>query len=148
MIIGASRAVAIIGAPTLCVFVCVFKLIPLPPSLPPVDPPQITQQPANKENVDPGSTVTFTVTATTGAGSLTYQWQLNSTDLDPPPAGVSGATTHTLTITNVQESNEGMYRCVVTNAAGSTTSNAAQLTVREWLCMYMTYELHCSFSHM
>ena len=77
--------------------------------------------------------MTFTVTATTGAGSLTYQWQRNGTDLDPPPAGVFGATTNTLTIANVQESSEGLYRCVVTNAASSTTSNAAQLTVCEWL---------------
>ena len=77
--------------------------------------------------------MTFTVTATTGAGSLTYQWQRNGADLDPPPAGVFGATANTLTIANVQESSEGLYRCVVNNAAGSTTSNAAQLTVREWL---------------
>ena len=77
--------------------------------------------------------MTFTVTATTDAGALTYQWQRNGTDLDPPPAGVSGATTNTLTITNVQESSEGLYRCVVSNAAGSMTSNAAQLTVREGL---------------
>ena len=96
-----------------------------------MDPPQITQQPTSELEVDPGSTVTFTVAATTDAGSLTYQWQLNGADLNPPPAGVSGATTSTLTITNVQESNEGMYRCVVTNDAGDTTSNAAQLTVCE-----------------
>ena len=75
--------------------------------------------------------MTFTVAATTDAGSLTYQWQLNGTDLDPPPAGVSGATTNNLTITNVQESNEGMYRCVVTNDAGNTNSDTAQLTVCE-----------------
>ena len=109
---------------------------------PPVDPPQITQHPANQLEVDPGSTVIFTVTATTDVGSLTYQWQLNDTNIDPPPAGVSGATTNTLTITNVQERNERMYRCVVSNAAGSTTSNAAQLTVCEWLYKY-TY---CSLS--
>ena len=91
--------------------------------------------------------MTFTVAATTGAGSLTYQWQLNGADLDPPPAGVSGATTSTLTIANVQESNEGMYRCVVTNAAGDTNSNAAQLTVREWSYMYMTCQPQY-FSHL
>ena len=77
--------------------------------------------------------MTFNATATTDAGALTYQWQLNGADIYPPPAGVSGATSNTLTIANVQESNEGLYRCVVTNAAGSMTSNAAQLTVREWL---------------
>ena len=92
--------------------------------------------------------MTFTVNATTGAGSLSYQWQLNDANIDPPAAGVSGATNNTLTIANVQESNEGMYRCVVTNDAGNTTSNAAQLTVREWLCMYMRCQLHCLFSHL
>ena len=91
----------------------------------------ITLDPINQTDIDPGLPVTFTVMAT-GAGSLTYQWQLNGADLDPPPAGVSDATTNTLTITNVEESNEGMYRCVVTNAAGDTNSSAAQLTVCEW----------------
>ena len=86
--------------------------------------------------------MTFTVTATTGAGSLTYQWQQNGANIDPPPAGVSGATTNTLTIANVQESSEGLYRCVVSNAAGSPTSTAAQLTVCEWL--YNAYQLQTS----
>ena len=69
--------------------------------------------------------------ATTGAEPLTYQWQLDDTNL-VSSSEVSGITTNTLTINNVQESNEGMYRCVVTNDAGNTTSNAAQLTVCEW----------------
>ena len=90
--------------------------------------------------------MTFTVAATTGAGSLTYQWQLNGADLTPPPAGVSGATTSTLTIANVQESNEGMYRCVVTNDAGDTNSDTAQLTVCE--LSYMTCQAQYSFSHL
>ena len=78
--------------------------------------------------------MTFTVTATTDAGTLTYQWQRNGTNLDPPPVGVSGTTTNMLTINNVQESSTGVYTCVVSNAARSrTTSNAAQLTLREFL---------------
>ena len=71
-----------------------------------------------------------------------YQWQQNGTDIYPPSAGVSGATTNTLTIANVKESNEGLYRCVVNNAAGSMTSNAAQLTVCE--CLYNVYQLQTS----
>ena len=78
------------------------------------------------------SQVTFTVAANTDAGTLTYQWQLNGANLAPPPAGVSGATTNTLTINNVQESNTGVYTCVVSNAPKSTTtSNGAQLTLSE-----------------
>ena len=81
-----------------------------------------------------GSPVTFTVTATTDAGTLAYLWQRNGANLDPPPVGVSGATTNTLTIDSVQESNTGVYTCVVSNAPSSTTtSNAAQLTLREFL---------------
>ena len=77
--------------------------------------------------------MTFTVTATTDAGALTYLWQRNDVNLDPPPVGVSGATTNTLTINNVRKSNTGVYRCVVRNGSRSTTSNAAQLTLREFL---------------
>ena len=80
--------------------------------------------------------MTFTVTATTNAGTLTYLWQRNGTNLDPPPVGVSGAATNMLTIDNVQESNTGVYTCVVSNAPSSTTtSNAAQLTLRECLTL-------------
>ena len=83
-----------------------------------------------------GSQVVFTVTATTDVGTLTYLWQRNGASLDPPPVGVSGAATNTLTINNVQESNRGVYTCVVSNAPRSTTtSNAAQLTLRE--CLYL-----------
>ena len=79
--------------------------------------------------------MTFTVAATTDAKTLTYQWQLDGANLDPPPVGVSGATTNTLTIECVQESNTGVYTCVVSNAPMSTTtSNAAKLTLRE--CSY------------
>ena len=80
--------------------------------------------------------MTFNVTATTNAGTLTYLWQRNGTNLDPPPVGVSGAATNILTIDNVQESNTGVYTCVVSNASSSTTtSNAAQLTLRKCLTL-------------
>ena len=87
--------------------------------------------------------MTFTVTATTDAGTLTYLWQRNGANLDPPPVGVSGATTNTLTIDSVQESNTGVYRCVVSNGPSSTTtSNAAQLTLREllyYVCLIQSF---------
>ena len=80
--------------------------------------------------------MTFTVTATTNAGTLTYLWKRNGTNLDPPPVGVSGAATNILIIDNVQENNTGVYTCVVSNAPSSTTtSNAAQLTLRECLTL-------------
>ena len=39
----------------------------------------------------------------------------------------SGDNTATLTIQNVQNSNEGSYRCVISNCAGSQTSKPANL---------------------
>ena len=87
-----------------------------------------------------GLQVTFTVTATTDAGTLTYLWQQNGANLDPPPVGVSGTTTNTLTIDSAQKSNAGAYRCVVSNAPRSaTTSNAAQLTLRKFL--YLVWQI-------
>ena len=108
-------------------------MVSLPP-IPPVDPPQINKHPDEKLNVVPGSTVEFTVAATTGFGTLTYQWQWNSADLDPPPDGISGETTNTLTIASVRERHQGVYSCVVSNGPrSSTTSHSAQLTVRKFL---------------
>ena len=94
----------------------------------------------------PGSELTFTVAANTDVGTLTYQWQQNGANLDPPPVGVSGATTNTLTIKSVQESNTGVYTCVVSNRPNSTTiSNAAQLTLCEcwYFLLYSVILLQC-----
>ena len=76
----------------------------------------------------------FTVTAT-GGGYLTYKWQRNDADSDPLPEGMSGETTRTLKIDNVEKSHQGDYTCIVSNAAGPTPSNPAQLTVRK--CFYL-----------
>ena len=107
-------------------------LVFLPPSiLHAVDPPQIKKHPTPHKDIVPGSTVRFTIT-TTGGGDLTYKWQRNGADLDPLPEGVSGETTHTLKIDNVEKSHQGDYRCIVSNAAGPTPSNPARLTVRKY----------------
>ena len=95
----------------------------------------INVQPADQADVDPDSTVMFSITAMTDAGTLSYQWQRNEVNI-PPTSGVSGVNTSTLTITSVQESNEGMYRCVVTNDAGSTNSSTAELTVCKYMCLH------------
>ena len=78
----------------------------------------------------PGSTVKFTVT-TTGGGTLTYKWQRDDAELNPPLEGVSGETTDTLQITNVEKKHKGTYTCIVSNAGGSTPSKPAQLTIRK-----------------
>ena len=97
------------------------------------DPPQVTVHPVDQTNIVPGSDVSFSVTAT-GTAPLSYQWQkvgVNLTD----GGSITGATTATLTITGVMESDEGGYRCVVTNTAGMDTSNTAMLTVgKDYIC--------------
>jgi hypothetical protein len=83
--------------------------------------PQITQQPANR-TVSVGATATFMVSAT-GTAPLSYQWQKNNVDIP----GATSASYSTPAV--VLAENGSTYRCRVSNAAGSTTSAAATLTV-------------------
>ncbi|AWI10122.1 InlB B-repeat-containing protein [Ereboglobus luteus] len=83
--------------------------------------PVITTQPASK-TIKVGDSTTFTVAAT--GDSLTYQWKKNGTD-------IPGATNANLVVTNAQKSDAGSYTVVVTNPAGSKTSNPATLTVND-----------------
>ena len=89
--------------------------------------PQVTVHPVDLNNIVPGSDVSFSVTAT-GTEPLSYQWQKDVVDLTDG-GSITGAVTSTLTIADVMESDEGGYRCVVTNTAGMDTSNTAVLTV-------------------
>ena len=101
-------------------------LYTLLPSLPyTVNPVEITVQPAPQLLIVPGQPASFTVTAT--GDSRNYQWQKGGDDI------TTGATSATYTISSVMESDEGMYRCVVSNAVSTKNSNAASLTV----CKYM-----------
>jgi hypothetical protein len=85
-----------------------------------VTAPSISSSPAS-QTVALGSNATFTVSAT-GDATLTYQWQKDS-DV------ISGATSSSYTITSTDSEHAASYRVVVTNSAGSATSNAAVLTV-------------------
>jgi hypothetical protein len=91
------------------------------PTSNPLTPPFIVTQPQS-QTVAPGGLATFSV-ATAGVAPLTYQWQLNNTNLP-------GATTNLLTITNVAPAHGGVYQVVISNAAGSTNSARASLTVK------------------
>ena len=82
--------------------------------------PAITSQPQST-NINIGANVTFTVAAT-GTGPLSYQWRFNSAD-------IPGATTNSYTRSNIQLTNAGNYSVVVSNVAGTATSNDAVLTV-------------------
>src|SRR2546430_12423039 len=84
-------------------------------------PISITTQPVN-QTVTVGQTATFTVVAT-GTAPLSYQWQKNGT-------AISGATSASYTTAATTSSDNGaQFVVVVSNTAGSVTSNAATLTV-------------------
>ncbi|HUG09917.1 MAG TPA: immunoglobulin domain-containing protein [Opitutaceae bacterium] len=68
-----------------------------------------------------GGNVTYAVTVS-GIGPFAYQWRRNGVN-------IAGATGATLTLSNVQAGQGGNYSVVVTNSAGSVTSNAAALTI-------------------
>ena len=100
------------------------------------DPPRITTHPQNIDNAVPGKPVTFTARVT-GMKPLRYQWQWK-----PAGEGSSsgewklcdagrflGADNSTLTISSTLKSNEGSFRCAVSNCAGSQTSRPANLSV-------------------
>jgi glucose/arabinose dehydrogenase len=83
--------------------------------------PNITQQPQS-QTVPAGQPVTFTVSAS-GTPPLSYRWQRNQVD-------IPGATSPSYTIASVTAGDNGArFRCVVSNAAGTASSNEAILTV-------------------
>ncbi len=69
----------------------------------------------------PGETATFQAAAT-GFPAPSFQWQFKG-------VAIPGATAATLTRNNVQAADAGPYRVVVTNPAGSATSDEATLTL-------------------
>jgi len=82
--------------------------------------PTISTHPIS-QTTTAGGNITLTVGAN-GSPSPSYQWQKDSVP-------ITGATTSTLTLTNVQAADAGIYVAVVTNSAGSATSNPATLSV-------------------
>ena len=79
-----------------------------------------------QHSVADGSDVTFTVVAT--GTQLSYQWQKNGINIFNLANTYSGTTTATLTILSLTTVDSGQYRVVISNSAGSVTSNQASLT--------------------
>lgn len=62
--------------------------------------------------------------------SMTYSWELNGTPLSNG-GRISGVNTYILVITNISNVDAGSYRCNISNACGSVTSNPAIVTVNQ-----------------
>lgn len=83
--------------------------------------PSIATQPAS-QTVTVGQSASFSVVASSTA-SVSYQWQENDSN-------ISGATSPSYTTPATSASDNGStFRVIVTNSAGSVTSNEATLTV-------------------
>jgi len=83
--------------------------------------PQITQQPVDR-TVAIGQSATFNIAAS-GTPPLSYQWQRNGVN-------ISGATAASYTLSSAGASDDGAaFRCIVSNAYGTATSNPAYLHV-------------------
>ncbi len=79
-------------------------------------PPAITAHPRSLTRA-PTTSAAFSVAAT-GSGTLSYQWQKGGVDLP-------GQTAATLSLGNVQPSDAGSYRAVVTNTVAGVSASAA-----------------------
>lgn len=86
----------------------------------PVGPTILTQP--QSATVTVGNSATFTVTAG-GTAPLSYQWQRDGVDL--PEADANSYTHPSATLSD----NGATFRVIVSNSAGSTTSQVATLTV-------------------
>jgi hypothetical protein len=88
--------------------------------------PLITGQPQSV-TANAYDTVSFYVTAS-GFIPLTYQWSLNGTN-------IFGATSSSLTISNVSQSDLGTYTVFVSNPFGNVTSSNAMLSMYPFLAV-------------
>lgn len=84
----------------------------------------ITEQPQDIEACE-GTNITFSVTATPSGGtSLSYQWRKNG-QLLQDNSRISGSTTNTLTISDINLTDNGVYDVQITNHPTEFTKNSA-----------------------
>ena len=97
-----------------------------------VTTPSISQQPTG-QTVTEGQGATFTVEASAGSETPTYQWQQKTAASGSDWTDISQETSASYTISSTTTSMSGnQYRCVVKSASGvSVISQAATLTVNQ-----------------
>ena len=112
------------------------------------DPPSIIAHPQELKDVVSEKFAMLTVQAT-GTEPLSYQWQhevkwmsgeWRSCDVEK----FSGTNSSSLIISSVQKSDEGGYRCIVSNIVGSQSSEPAQLTTGEKFRSVYRVHILCS----
>src|SRR5207244_332995 len=119
-------------APLLLLSGCTGSVASLNSANPAPVPPAITTQP-NNQTVVAGQAATFMVVAS-GTAPMSYQWQKNGANIVGATASSyttqANATSASYTTTAAAAGDNGStFDVVVSNSAGSVTSNTATLTV-------------------
>jgi hypothetical protein len=90
----------------------------------------ITAQPVDVADCE-GQDISFSLSAT--GTNLTYQWYKNPAVVQVDGGDISGTTTNTLSLANIDLTDAGVYHCVVSGTCGNVTSGNPSLTVNEGL---------------
>ena len=100
--------------------------------LEPVTGPTINTQPTN-QSVFSGQTATFSVSATTSGGALSYQWKYSHDDSAfancTHGSGITTSSFTTATTPDSEASDQYSFLCAVTDSNGTTNTNAALLNM-------------------
>ena len=87
--------------------------------------PVVTQHPMNMIINLTNHTTNVSLTCEAD-GASSYNWKRQNGVI---PSDSTGVNTNTLTLINLQPEDVGNYRCVATNASGSSESNYAAITI-------------------
>ena len=94
-----------------------------------VNPPTIVENPEDQLDIEEGATVLFTVIVQ--GSRLTYNWVFENGSQLSTDDKYSGQNSSMLTIYSVSQEDAALYRCQVSNAAGTVVSGLARLSLRK-----------------